>query len=122
MLTAFGKFCRKLRIERDEILKNMADKLGVTPSYLSAVEIGKRAIPATWRELIINIYNLTPVQQQELRDAIDNSTTQIKLDISAMNASKRQTALAFARKLDEMDDEEIRKILELIKMHKKGGN
>ena len=122
MLTAFGKFCRKLRIERDEILKNMADKLGVTPSYLSAVEIGKRAIPATWRELIINIYNLTPVQQQELRGAIDNSTTQIKLDISAMNASKRQTALAFARKLDEMDDEEIRKILELIKMHKKGGN
>lgn len=115
MLTAFGKFCRKLRIERNEILKNMADKLGVTPSYLSAVEIGKRAIPATWGKLITNIYNLTPAQQQELLDAIADSTKQIKLDISSMGTAKRQTALAFARKLDEMDEEEIRKIFELIK-------
>lgn len=115
MLTAFGKFCRKLRIEKDEILKNMSDKLGVTPSYLSAVEIGKRAIPATWGKLITNIYNLTPEQQQELFDAIDCSVKQIKLDVSTMDATKRQTALAFARKLDEMDEEEIKRIFELIK-------
>ena len=79
MLTAFGKFCRKLRIERDEILKNMADKLEVTPSYLSAVEIGKRKIPETWGKLITNIYDLTPAQQQELLDAIENTSNPIKL-------------------------------------------
>ena len=96
-------------------LKNMSDKLGVTPSYLSAVEIGKRAIPATWGKLITNIYNLTPEQQQELFDAIDCSVKQIKLDVSTMDSTKRQTALAFARKLDEMDEEEIKRIFELIK-------
>ena len=42
MITPFGKYLRKLRIDHDEKLKDMAAKLGVTGSYLSAVEIGKR--------------------------------------------------------------------------------
>ena len=37
MLTKFGKELRKIRIEHDEILKDMADKLNVTAAYLSAV-------------------------------------------------------------------------------------
>lgn len=44
-LTEFGKFSRKLRIDNGELLKDMAIKLNVTVSYLSAVEIGKRNIP-----------------------------------------------------------------------------
>lgn len=39
MLTKFGKELRKIRIENDEILKDMADKLNVTAAYLSAVEM-----------------------------------------------------------------------------------
>jgi len=38
MLTSLGQFLRKLRLERGEILKTMADKLGVTSAFLSAVE------------------------------------------------------------------------------------
>ena len=42
MLTRFGKRLRTLRIEENQRLKDMADKLGVTAAYLSAVENGKR--------------------------------------------------------------------------------
>ena len=42
MLTSLGKFLRKIRIDNDEYLKDMADKLGVTVSFLSAVENGKK--------------------------------------------------------------------------------
>ena len=42
MLTSLGRFLRKLRIDRGEILKNMAEKLEVTSSFLSAVENGKK--------------------------------------------------------------------------------
>ena len=49
-LTEFGKFSRKLRIDNGELLKDMAIKLNVTVSYLSAVEIGKRNIPEKWEE------------------------------------------------------------------------
>ena len=43
-MTDFAKALRILRIERGEVLKDMADKLGITSSYLSAIECGKRKI------------------------------------------------------------------------------
>lgn len=42
MITPIGKFLRKLRIDTGEILKDMAEKLHVSPSFLSAVENGKK--------------------------------------------------------------------------------
>ena len=48
MLTSIGKFLRKLRVDHDEILKDMAEKLEVTVSFLSAVENGKKHMPAAW--------------------------------------------------------------------------
>lgn len=59
MLTDFGKELRKIRIDNNEFLKDMANKLGVTVSYLSAVENGKRDIPDEWLDKIINDYNLS---------------------------------------------------------------
>ena len=40
MLTALGKFLKKLRVDRNEVLKDMSARLGVTASFLSAVENG----------------------------------------------------------------------------------
>ena len=48
MITPIGKFLRKLRIDTGEILKDMAEKLHVSPSFLSAVENGKKKMPSTW--------------------------------------------------------------------------
>jgi transcriptional regulator with XRE-family HTH domain len=45
MLTQLGIFLRKLRLDRGEILKDMAIKLNVSSSFLSAVENGKKRIP-----------------------------------------------------------------------------
>ena len=42
MTTNFGKFCRKLRIDNDELLYDMAAKLGVSSAFLSKVENGKK--------------------------------------------------------------------------------
>lgn len=66
MTTDFGKFTRKLRVDNDELMKDMASKLGVTSSYLSAVEKGKRKVPLNWSELITMQYDLTEKQSSEL--------------------------------------------------------
>lgn len=66
MVTDFGKFCRKLRIDNDEFLKDMALKLEVTPSYLSAIEKGKRPIPSDWTQKISGLYELSSSQLNEL--------------------------------------------------------
>ena len=56
MVTAFGKFCRKLRIDRGQIMLDMAESLQVSPAFLSAVENGKKNVPAQWRDKIVKAY------------------------------------------------------------------
>ena len=38
MVTEYGKLLRKIRIDHDEILKDMAGKLEITSAYLSSIE------------------------------------------------------------------------------------
>jgi transcriptional regulator with XRE-family HTH domain len=114
MLTEFGKFLRQLRIDCEELLKDMAVKLEVTPSYLSAVETGKRNIPEGWLEKIKSLYNLDFFAQQEMEKAAADSVNAVKFDLSKASKQKRETTLAFARRFDEVDDDtlmDIRKLL-----------
>lgn len=42
-VTELGKYLRKLRVDNDENLEVMGNKIGLARSYLSAVELGKKA-------------------------------------------------------------------------------
>ena len=110
MLSEYGKFTRKLRIDNGELLKDMAIKLGVTTSYLSAVEVGKRNIPDSWRDLIINEYNLSDDQIKEMDEAIYNSQKVIKLKLDSYSDPDRDLILSFARKFNELDEDEKKDI------------
>ncbi len=65
-LTELGKFLRKLRIDNGELLKDMAIKLNVTPSFLSMVETGRRGVPKKWEKKIEKSYSLSLKQKEEL--------------------------------------------------------
>jgi transcriptional regulator with XRE-family HTH domain len=120
MLTEFGQYLRKLRIDCNEFLKNMADKLGVTSSYLSAVETGKRNIPDGWVDRIGQLYELDMVEQDALRVAATNSAKAITMDLSNVQPKRRETALLFARQFDVVDDSVLRDIQNLLKESKGG--
>jgi len=49
---------KKLRIQRQWLQQESADKLGISRSYLSAVENGKRPISMNMMEAIINAFNV----------------------------------------------------------------
>ena len=106
MVTQFGKFLRKIRIDNSELLKNMADTFGVTSSYLSAVENGKRNIPQDWASKIIEFYDLTDNQIIELDEAIALSQNEIILDTSELDTSDKKFLAAFAREFTSLDDTE----------------
>ena len=57
-LNDFGKELRKLRIDKSELLKDMADRLDVSPAFISAVETGRKAIPAGFVARIAAAYDL----------------------------------------------------------------
>ena len=114
MITSLGKFLRKLRIDHGEILKHMADKLGVTVSFLSAVENGKKRMPSDSNEQICTLYNLSNQQKEDFTAAIAETTKAIEMDLVSASMEQRELAVSFARSFSKLDDaqmEEIRNIL-----------
>jgi len=106
MLTLFGKFCRKLRIDHGDLLKDMASKLGVTSSYLSAVENGKRNVPREWIVKISEIYSLSAEEQNALKQAVNDSQKVVKIDFEGYDNEDKNTLLALARQFKGLDEED----------------
>ena len=119
MYTKFGEYVRVLRIQRHEIMGDMADKLGTTTPFLSAVENGRKNVPKEWLEKIVELYSLSGKEAKELSDAIEDSKLQTKIDLRESTTIKKRAALKFARSFDDIDDETAEKIIELLERRKK---
>ena len=123
MLTEFGKALRKIRIDRQQLLRDMADKLGVSSAYLSAVETGKRRIPQDWVSKIASIYSLSCEEQADLQSAGDNSVFDVTISLVNASEQKRNAVLSFARALDGLNDEDLKRIMASMKgKEEKRGN
>ena len=115
MITNFGKFLRKLRVDHNEFLKDMAARLGVTVAYLSAIEHGKHDVPDHWMHLLATIYDLTPEQITEMQTYAYENKDNIKIRLSHRTPKDRELILAFAQSinnLSETDKKDIYNILQ----------
>ena len=119
MVTKLGIFLRKLRLDNNEIMKDMAEKLGVSPSFLSAIENGKKKMPDSWTDIIIDLYDLDEEKQNELIIAIEESQKKVEIALDEFSGSKKRLSLSFARELNGMDDSDLVIIKNLLK---KGGD
>lgn len=117
MLTNFGKELRKLRIDNDELLKDMASKLDVTVAYLSAVENGNREVPDSWLFILKEKYLLTDSEFIRLQETAYERKNGIKIEIS--DQSRKEVVLSFARRFNDMNDEELRDLLEFLEKDRK---
>lgn len=117
MTTKFGKQLRIIRVEKDENIYEMAKRLGISTSYLSAIETGDRPIPADLVEKITTIYGLSSNQIETLKDAEAESATKINVDLSKVSVEQKKLIFALSRKLDSLSDEECLDIYERIKEH-----
>ena len=115
MLTPLGKYLRKIRIDQSELLKDMADKLDLSPAMLSSIENGKRNVPNYLKDRLISEYPCVRESAQELAEAISRTQKEIKINLENMNPDDQSLAFSFARRFDELDDKsknEIREILD----------
>lgn len=106
-MTEIGKFLKKIRVDNGEVLLTMAEKLGVTPSFLSAVELGKKKMPYEWNLKIRSVYALTKAQEEELDDAIAKSEKAVMLDIEEVSPTAKKLAVSFARSFKDFTDEQL---------------
>ena len=115
MATTFGKELRKIRIDKDETIHAMAKKLGISISYLSAIEAGSRKIPSDMVDKIIEKYHLNKERSDILRQAEAESSIEIEIDLSTVTAEQRKLVFALSRKLNDMSEEECLDIINKLK-------
>lgn len=114
MISKFGRFCRKLRIDNGELLYDMAQKLGVSSAFLSKVENGKKKPPMQWKQIIIEDYSLSGSRLEEFEECFYEAVNAESIDISSFKESDKAIMLSFARRfneLDKLDKEAIKKML-----------
>ncbi len=123
MNTRIGDYLRRLRMKNSQILKDMAEILGVSSAFLSAVENGKKNMPEAWYSVLQIEYSLTEEEMDNLRQAAMESQKVVSLNIQNASESKKQLAVSFAREFDNLDENTSNMISEMLwrrrKMNKK---
>lgn len=116
--TRFGELFRIYRIKHGETLKDASSFLGVTNSFISSVELGKKKVPNNWVELIASHYNLNKEEINELKEAVEESKNSIKVNLSNSNAFQRDLAMVFQRSFENISEETANTIIDILN----GGN
>ncbi|MDI9460848.1 MAG: XRE family transcriptional regulator [Saccharofermentanales bacterium] len=116
MATQYGKILRKIRIDQDELLKDMANKLEVSSAFLSSIENGRKAPPANFTARIKELYSLTSEIYYDLIRAereYDFHQKQI-IDLSTYDMEGREAIVSMARHFDSLDADQIEEIRKII--------
>ena len=117
-LTPFGVELRKLRLDKDMRLLDLAAKLEQSTAYLSAVETGRKQIPDGYLHKISQAMNLSADELRRLRGAAEKTRKEVRVD--NLRGEQREIVAAFARRLDDVPDD-IMEALKKIVLKSLGG-
>lgn len=119
MLTEFGKVMRIIRINTGDSMCDMAAKIGMSATYLSAIETGKRNIPANMEELLFTNYNFSDKDKKKIKDSIEKSAAQVKINLTEMADKKKK--LIYKLSKGDIDEETLDRLCEIISEKEKEG-
>jgi transcriptional regulator with XRE-family HTH domain len=118
-MTPFGLFMRTLRLERGLLLKDVADLMEVSSAYLSALEHGTKGVPsADFVSKLENKLKLNAEQRSQLRRAVRDSATHLAIPPKSTPLGF-QAAHAFARKLPNLSERQLRQVLDMLDKEEK---
>ena len=114
-MTPFGERMRRLRAERNITLKEMADAIGVSSAYLSALEHGKRGRPG-WHliQRILTYFNIIWDDADEVVRLARISHPRITIDTSGLNPKATELANRLADDIGKLDQPMLDEILSVL--------
>ncbi|HGJ5863955.1 MAG TPA: helix-turn-helix domain-containing protein [Arsenophonus nasoniae] len=118
MLTPFGKIVRIMRMDLGINLKCMAESIGMTSSYLSSIETGKRAITPQILDNIVSYLAKNEEESINLREAARDSQQSVEISLSGKSTNARKAAMSFARKFDDLNEDDFARLLNLLNRNK----
>ena len=110
-MTPFGQRIRALREARGMSLAQMAEGLGVSPAYLSALEHGKRGRPTfTLIQGTIHLLGVIWDEADELVRLADLSHPRVVIDTAGLDPEATLLANRLAREIALLEGEDLRRL------------
>ena len=103
-MTPFGQKIRQIRRVKNVSLKEMAEGVGVSSAYLSALEHGKRGTP-TWAmvQRIIAYFNIIWDEAEELQRLAEISNPRIVVDTAGLDPKATELANRLSTDIGRVD-------------------
>ena len=111
-MTPFGSKLRALRAARGLSAKAMADGLGVSPAYLSALEHGHRGRPN--RRFVHRVCQYLGIiwdEAEELQRLADLSHPRVTVDTAGLSPAATELANRLAAQIDDLPAETVDRLL-----------
>ena len=119
-MTPFGHRLRQLREARGLQLKAMAEALGVSPAYLSALEHGKRGRPTHAMVVAICAYlNIIWDEADELTRLARISHPRVTVDTSGLSPRATELANLLAERIRLLPPARVEQMLALMELPQK---
>ncbi|HWI27418.1 MAG TPA: helix-turn-helix transcriptional regulator [Stellaceae bacterium] len=115
-MTPFGERLRQLRAERGISLKQMAEALGVSAAYLSALEHGRRGRPT--HAIVVAIcaqLNIIWDEADELHRLARLSHPRITVDTAGLSPAATELANLLAERIRKLPRDRVDLLLDLLK-------
>jgi len=115
-MTPFGEKLRALRTARNLQLKEMAEGLGVSPAYLSALEHGHRGRPN--RRFVHRVCQYLGIiwdEAEALQRLADLSHPRVTVDTAGLSAEATELANLLAERIAELDGPTVERLLAEVK-------
>jgi len=114
-MTPFGARLRQLREDRGIRLKDMAEELGVSATYLSALEHGRRSKP-NWSfiQRVIHYFNIIWDEADELQRLADVSNPKITVETAGLPPKATELANRLARDIATLTEADLDGLLETL--------
>lgn len=118
-MTPFGDRMRKLRAERGVTLKDMAEAIGVSSAYLSALEHGKRGRPG-WHliQRILAYFNIIWDDAEDVVRLARISHPRITIDTAGLSPKATELSNRLADDIGKLDPIVLDEILGLLDRRK----
>ncbi|MBV8564363.1 MAG: helix-turn-helix transcriptional regulator [Methylobacteriaceae bacterium] len=115
-MTPLGAKLRDLRRQRGVTMKHMADAIGVSPAYLSALEHGRRGTPTfDLIQRFISYFNIIWDDADELNRLVQISNPRVVVDTAGLSPQATEVANLLARTISSLNSEEITHIAAILK-------
>ncbi len=105
---------KTIRINEGEMLMDMAKKLEISSTFLSAIENGKKKVPDDFKAKLCKHYSLSDEQIKELNEGIIINNDKLDFTLSDLSGPKKELAISLGRSFDTLSDAAVDELLNII--------